>query len=73
MFVRKQFSFYIPPEVNDAIDVIERSEQEQDGLLGCYLEEFRAIVHQYQDSPCEFSEADDEEVLHYYYGRHYLG
>ena len=28
-------------------------------------------VHQYQDVPGGFSEEDGEEVLHYYYGRHY--
>ena len=71
MFIRKKFDFYIPDEVNSAIDAIEKAELEHSSLLDCYIEEFRSIVHQYQDVPGGFSEAEGEEVLHYYYGRHY--
>lgn len=71
MFNRKKFDFHIPDEVNKAIDAIEKAEQEHSTLLDCYLEEFRAIVHDWQDVPGGFSEEDGEEVLHYYYGRHY--
>lgn len=71
MFIRKKFDFFIPDEVNRAIDAIEKAEQEHSTLLDCYLEEFRAIVHDWQDVPGGFSEEDGEEVLHYYYGRHY--
>lgn len=71
MFNRKKFDFFIPDEVNRAIDAIERAEREHSTLLDCYLEEFRAIVHDWQDVPGGFSEEDGEEVLHYYYGRHY--
>ena len=71
MFNRKKFDFHIPDEVNRAIDAIEKAEQEHSTLLDCYLEEFRAIVHDWQDVPGGFSEEDGEEVLHYYYGRHY--
>lgn len=70
MFNRKKFDFHIPDEVNRAIDAIEKAE-EHSTLLDCYLEEFRAIVHGWQDVPGGFSEEDGEEVLHYYYGRHY--
>lgn len=71
MFNRKIFPFHIPDEVNAAIDAIEQAEKTHDSLLDCYLEEFRTTVHQYQDVPGGFSEEDGEEVLHYYYGRHY--
>lgn len=71
MFIRKKFDFYIPDEVNRAIDAIEKAEQEHSTLLDCYLEEFRATVHGWQDVPGGFSEEDGEEVLHYYYDRHY--
>lgn len=69
-FKRKVFDFPIPDEVNKAIDALEQSVANND-LVDCYLEEFRTTCHAWQDVPGGFSEEDGEEVLHYYYGRHY--
>lgn len=70
MFNRKNFNFFIPAGVNEAIDNLEHAVKE-DHLVDCYLEELRAVIHQWQDVPGGFSEDEGEEVLHYYYGRHY--
>jgi len=71
-FVRKEFDFTIPIEVETAISNLENAVVTNSTLLDCYIEEFRAIVHGNTGGDDELTEEQGEELIDYYYRRRYL-
>lgn len=72
-FIRKEFDFRIPAEVEEAIANLENAVLTNSLLLDCYIEEFRAVVHGNTDMPDGITEDQGEELIDYYYRRRYLG
>lgn len=71
IFIRKEFDFDLPDEVKTAIDNLENAVK-TNHLLDCYIEEFRAIVHWNTGGDNGLTEEQGEELINYYYRRHYL-
>lgn len=72
-FVRKEFDFSIPEEVETAISNLENAVLTNSTLLDCYIEEFRAVVHCNTGGDDELTEEQGEELIDYYYRRRYSG
>lgn len=72
-FIRKNFDFPIPDEVETAITNLENAVLTNSTLFDCYLEEFRAIVHWNTGGDEGITEEQGEELIDYYYRRRYLG
>lgn len=70
-FIEKQFDFFIPKEIEAAIDNIKKAVLSNSTLLDCYLEEFRAVVHWNTDGEEGLTEEQGEELIDYYYRRRY--
>lgn len=72
IFVRKEFDFHIPDEVETAITNLEEAVLTESTLLDCYIEEFRAIVHWNTGGDDGLTEEQGEELIDYYYRRRYI-
>lgn len=70
-FIKKQFDFPIPTEIETSIDNLEKAVLTNSTLLDCYLEEFRAVVHWNTDGEDGITEEQGEELIDYYYRRRY--
>lgn len=70
-FIRKNFNFPIPQEVEEAINNLEEAVLSDSTLLDCYIEEFRAITHWNTDCEGGLTEEQSEELIDYYYRRRY--
>ncbi len=66
-FVRKDFDFPVPGEVEQAILNLEEAFLSGSSLLDCYVEEFRAIVHWNTGGEGGLTEEQGEELIDYYY------
>lgn len=71
IFIRKHFDFFIPKEIEEKIDDLEKAVLEKSSLLDCYLEEFRAAVHWNTGGEDGITEEQGEELIDYYYRRRY--
>lgn len=70
-FMRKNFDFHIPDEVENCITNLENAVLTNSTLLDCYLEELRAFVHFNTDGEEGMTEEQGEEIIDYYYRRRY--
>lgn len=71
IFIRKEFDFPLPKEVETAITNLESAVLNNSTLLDCYLEELRSFVHFNTGGEDELTEEQGEEVIDYYYRRRY--
>lgn len=71
IFIRKEFDFPLPEEVETAITNLESAVLNNSTLLDCYLEELRSFVHFNTGGEDELTEEQGEEVIDYYYRRRY--
>lgn len=72
-FIRKNFDFPIPDEVEEWITSLENAVLTDSTLLDCYLEELRAFVHFNTGGDGGLTEEQGEEIIDYYYRRRYVG
>jgi len=71
-FIRKNFDFPIPSEVEDSITELENAVLTDSTILDCIIEEFRAKVHWNTGGDGGLTEEQGEELIDYYYRRRYL-
>lgn len=71
-FIRKEFDFSVPEEVEKAITNLENAVLTESTLLDCYIEEFRAVVHWNTGGDDGLTEEQGEELIDYYYRRRYI-
>lgn len=72
-FIRKDFDFPIPDEVEEWITNLENAVLTDSTLLDCYLEELRAFVHFNTGGDGSLTEEQGDEIIDYYYRRRYVG
>lgn len=72
VFIRKEFNFPVPEEVEDAINELEKAVLEHSSMLDIYLDEFKLCVRSNTGGENGMTDEQADEVLHYYYNRRYL-
>ena len=72
VFIRKEFNFPVPEEVEEAINELEKAVLEHSSMLDIYLDMFKQSVRFNTGGEDGMTDEQADEVLHYYYGEHYL-
>lgn len=72
VFIRKEFNFPVPEEVEDAINELEKAVLEHSSMLDIYLDMFKQVVRFNTGGEDGMTDEQADEVLHYYYNRRYL-
>lgn len=72
VFIKKEFNFPIPEEVDNAINELKKAVLEDSISLDIYLDEFKLCVRSNTGGENGMTDEQADEVLHYYYNRRYL-
>lgn len=70
LFVRKEFDFKVPDEINDAIDMLENAVNNCPIEIDIYQDMIRQLAHQYSDY--EITDDEGDEIIHYYCCRRWI-
>lgn len=66
-FIQKQFDFIIPQELQECIDQLEWTVNNDPINIDIYQDQIRQVAHKYSDY--EITDEEGDEVIHYYCGR----